>query len=105
MKTTEWFPATVQPVRSGWYEVTTPASANQGDVFRMYFTDGGWSWLIGSPQHQFKDSEMCWRGLVSQPLLNLSHQAAEDARTYRVRYALNRMQAAFNDLRDELETE
>ncbi|MFM0439270.1 hypothetical protein PQQ84_22615 [Paraburkholderia strydomiana] len=65
MKTTEWFPADVNPVRDGWYEVIY---GGRGDSEMRYY-DGS-DWLLAPDRAA---DECCfglygdtWRGLTEK---------------------------------------
>ena len=60
MKRTEWYPASVKPVREGEYEVRYRVD---GIIFRRLWKDGRWQLPCGSPG-MFGALDDQWRGLA-----------------------------------------
>ena len=64
---TPWFPASVNPVREGWYEYKTPS----GLEFRRYFDGKRWCARgfgpesVGAVFRTWPDDQ--WRGLAQEP--------------------------------------
>ena len=65
---TEWYPATIKPVRDGWYEVKGRfAEKPNGGIVMRKWTEGCWRWrdfameltLAGVSQKHDK-----WRGIA-----------------------------------------
>lgn len=58
---TEWFPATVKPVRDGLYEVW---EYGVGIVGKMTFAFGNWYWPYGELAYISTWNGFKWRGLA-----------------------------------------
>lgn len=58
-KKTRWFPASVKPVRRGWYETDIATYSESLDEFRVYWTGKRWDSII-FPWHGDR-----WRGLTA----------------------------------------
>ncbi len=59
---TEWYPASVDPVRIGPYEMLNEST---GTVFRVFFN--GFRWFLDEPLARPLVRVWPWRGLAEKP--------------------------------------
>jgi len=68
MKKTDWFPASVKPVRAGWYERDWGSMCTDDEAYdywngrNWFYGDGFWRSVCYSAPNNKK-----WRGLAEKP--------------------------------------